>query len=91
MEGMTRVSVESKDAKGLLPGYITVVVVSACAKSSGITEGARLVIPLPIAKLPSHYRKILVIISTLSFSLSTHTKVWTAFNKQRCKYLLWSV
>lgn len=50
MEGMTWVSVESKDAKGLLPGYITVVVVSACAKSLGITEGARLVIPLPFAK-----------------------------------------
>ena len=33
MEGMTWVSVESKDAKCLLPGYITVVVVSACAKS----------------------------------------------------------
>ncbi|KAK1901553.1 Delta(14)-sterol reductase LBR, partial [Dissostichus eleginoides] len=29
MEGMTRVSVESKDAKGLLPGYITVVVYSS--------------------------------------------------------------
>lgn len=72
MEGMTRVSVESKDAKGLLPGYITVVVVTACAKSSGITEGARLVIPLPIAKLPSHYRKILVIISSLFLSLHTH-------------------
>lgn len=71
MEGMTGVSVESKDAKGLLPGYITVVVVvSACAKSSGITEGARLAIPLPFAKLPSHYRKILVIISALSFSVS---------------------
>lgn len=26
MEGMTGVSVECKDAKGLLPGYITVVV-----------------------------------------------------------------
>lgn len=64
---MTRVSVESIDAKGLLPGYITVVVVSACAKSSGITEGARLAIPLPFAKLPSHYRKILVIIRSLSF------------------------
>lgn len=83
---MTRVSVESKDAKGLLPGYITVVVVSACARSSGITEGARLAIPLPFAKLPSHYRKILVIISALS--LSTHTKVWAAFNNQWCKYLL---
>lgn len=71
---MTRVSVESKDTKGLLPGYITVVVVvSACAKSSGITEGARLVIPLPFAKLPSHYRKIFVIISSLSFSPSLHT------------------
>lgn len=41
MEGMTQVSVESKDAKGLLPGYITVVVVvSAWDKSSGITVGA---------------------------------------------------
>ena len=69
---MTRVSVESKDAKGLLPGYITVVVVSACAKSSGITEGARFTILLPFAKLPSHCRKILVIISSLS--LSTHTQ-----------------
>lgn len=37
MEGMTRVSVESTHAKVLLPGYITVVVVSASAKSSGIT------------------------------------------------------
>lgn len=41
MEGITRVSVRSKDAKALLPGYITVVVVSACARTSGITEGAR--------------------------------------------------
>lgn len=55
MEGMTWVSVESKDAKALLPGYITVVVVSAYAKSSGITEGACLAIPLPFAKLPSHF------------------------------------
>lgn len=54
MEGMTRVSVESKDAKGLLPGYITVVVVIVRAKSSGITEGAHLELPLPFAKLPSH-------------------------------------
>lgn len=45
MEGMTRVSVGSKDAKALLPGYITVVVVGACARTSGITEGARLAIP----------------------------------------------
>lgn len=66
---MTRVSVESTHAKVLLPGYITVVVVSASAKSSGITEGAHLVIPLPFAKLPSHYGKILVIMSSLSLSL----------------------
>lgn len=51
MEGMTWVSVESRDAKGLLPGYITVVVVSACAKSSGITEAARLAIPLPFCQV----------------------------------------
>lgn len=70
MEGMTRVSVESTHAKVLLPGYITVVVVSASAKSSGITEGAHLVIPLPFAKLPSHYGKILVIMSSLSLSHS---------------------
>lgn len=67
---MTRVSVESTHAKVLLPGYITVVVVSACAKSSGITEGAHLAIPLPFAKLPSHYGKILVIMSSLSLALS---------------------
>lgn len=66
MEGMTRVSVESTHAKVLLPGYITVVVVSTSAKSSGITEGAHLAIPLPFAKLPSHYGKILVIMSSLS-------------------------
>lgn len=67
---MTRVSVESTHAKVLLPGYITVVVVSASAKSSGITEGAHLAIPLPFAKLPSHYGKILVIMSSLSLALS---------------------
>lgn len=93
MEGMTRVSVESTHAKGLLPGYITVVVVSACAKSSGITEGAHLAIPLPFAKLPSHYRKILVIMSCASLSLHlsavissvfllSHTKVSATFNNR---------
>lgn len=60
MEGMTQVSVESADAKALLPGYITVVVMSACAKSSGITEGACFTFPLLSSKLPSHYKKILV-------------------------------
>lgn len=64
---------------------------SACAKSSGITEGARLVIPLPFAKLPSQYRKILVIISSLSFSPHSHTKVWLTLSNQWCKYLLWCV
>lgn len=106
MEGMTRVSVESTHAKVLLPGYITVVVVSASAKSSGITEGAHLAIPLPFAKLPSHYGKILVIMSSLSLALSLslvslsiscspclskHAKVRSAFNNHWCKYLLWFV
>lgn len=70
MEGMTWVSVESKDAKALLPGYITVVVVSAYAKSSGITEGACLAIPLPFAKLPSHF--FLSTLLSLSLPLSQH-------------------
>lgn len=48
---MTQVSVESADAKVLLPGYITVVVVSARAKSSGITEGAHLAIPPPFCQV----------------------------------------
>lgn len=74
MEGMTQVSVESTDAKSLLPGYITVVVMTAWAKSSGITEGACFAIPLPFANLPSHYKKILVIMSVpFSFCVSLHT------------------
>jgi len=40
MEDMARVSVRSRKAKGLLLGYITVVVVKRCARSSGAVEGA---------------------------------------------------
>lgn len=39
MEGMARVSVTRGDAKGLLLGYITVVVVRSCARSSDSVEG----------------------------------------------------
>lgn len=79
---MTQVSVESTHAKGLLPGYITVVVMTAWAKSSGITEGACVVIPLPSANLTLHYKNPVIMNSCSSFCISTLAGVWAAFNKQ---------
>lgn len=79
---MTQVSVESTDAKSLLPGYITVVVMTAWAKSSGITEGACFAIPLPFANLPSLQEDSCYNECSLLLYLSANAGVWVAFNNQ---------